>query len=199
MNTAELVNNPDAEAVLTRNCIRLGTAEILPIKFKTAVTVLNNPDLVTAVQDEFARSVSENGTVDFPVFEIGEHRYYYINEYGNRTDITELYRKQTDETTYDYIVMAGGKRKFGYYDVIIHLRITDLDDLGILYSVKVHAWPHSWFTRTANRIGLTRSYFKNNMQFISWVARKVAIGLCKQEEQKQALAEVHTPTALNRK
>lgn len=191
MDTAELVNDPDAAAVLSRNCIRLGTSEILPVKFKTAVAVLNDPELVTAVQEEFARSISKNGKVDFPVFQNGEHRYYYINEYGKRTDITELYRKQTDSASYDYIVMAGGKRRFGYYDVIIHLKVTDLGDLGILYSVNVHAWPHSWFTRTSHRIGLTRTYFRNNMKLISWIAREIAIGLCEQEEQKQALSEVH--------
>ncbi|MDZ8117938.1 hypothetical protein [Pontiella agarivorans] len=189
-STADLITNPQAREILSRNCIRLGTSEILPVKFQTAVAVLNNPELVTAVQEEFARSISSNGTVDFPIIGNGEHRYYYINEYDQRTDLTELYKKQTDRTSYDYIVWAGGKRRFGYYDVIIHLQVTDLGDLGILYSVHVHAWPHSWFTRTSHRLGFTRSYFRDNMKFISRIAREIALGLCEQEEINAQLEHV---------
>lgn len=187
LNTADLVSDAEAREILSRKCVRLGTSEVLPISFETACTVLQNPELVAAVQAEFVRSISENGQVDFPVIGNGDDRYYYINEKGKRTDIVELYRKQTDERFFDYIVMASGKRKFGYYDVIIHLQVTDLGDLGILYSVNVHAWPHNWLTRTSHKVGLTRSYFKKNMKLISWVAREVGTGLCEQEEIKTQL------------
>ncbi|WP_372794999.1 hypothetical protein [Pontiella sp.] len=187
LNTADLVSDPEARAILNRKCIRLGTSEVLPVSFKTACAVLKNPDLVIAVQEEFARSISDNGTVDFPIIGNGENRYYYINEKGRRTDLVELYRKQTDDRAFDYIVWAGGKRTFGYYDVIIHLQVTDLGDLGIVYSVNVHAWPHSWLTRTSHRIGLTRSYFRSNMKLIAWVAREIATGLCEQEEIRAGL------------
>ncbi len=197
LNTADLVSDKEAKEILNRKCIRLGTSEVLPVPFKTACTVLQNPDLVSAVQEEFVRSISENGQVDFPVIGNGENRYYYINEKDHRTDIVELYRKQTDDRFFDYIVMASGKRKFGYYDVIIHLQITDIGDLGIVYTVNVHAWPHSWLTRTSHKIGLTRSYFRDNMKLISWVAREVGTGLCEQEEQKQALTgETASPPAI---
>ncbi|MDF7825000.1 hypothetical protein P4B35_13340 [Pontiellaceae bacterium B12227] len=180
--TAELVSNPVALEVLQKKCIRLGTSEVLPIKFKTACTVLENNDLIHAMQDEFVRSISNNGEVDFPIIGKGPGEYYYVNEKGLRTDISELYRKQTDEFSFDYIVMASGKRFFGKYDVVIHLQVVDAGPAGIVYSVKVHAWPHSWLTRSSHKIGLTRSFFRKKMKLISWVAREVGSGLCEQEE-----------------
>ncbi|MDF7798943.1 hypothetical protein P4C99_05685 [Pontiellaceae bacterium B1224] len=187
VNTADLVTNPVGLNVLQKKCIRLGTSEVLPIQFETACIVLKQQDLLPAVQEEFARSISEDGTVDFPVFETDPGTYYYINENGKRTDIVELYRKQTDEHSFNFIVMASGKRFFGRYDVIIHLQVVDAGPAGIIYSVKVHAYPHNWLTRTSHKIGLTRGFFKKKMQLISWVAREIATGLCEQEEKRHQL------------
>lgn len=184
LNTAELVTDSAALEILQKKCIRLGTSELLPIRFSTAKTVLDNPELVTAAQGEFARSISSDGKVDFPIIENGPSRHYYINENGDRTDLVELYKKQSAPQVYDYIVMASGNRKFGDFDVIIHLKVIDAGNSGIVYSVNVHAWPHSWLARASHKIGLTRSYFRKKMKLISWVAREIATGLCEKEEIK---------------
>jgi hypothetical protein len=184
-NTADLVSEERGLAVLQKNCIRLGTNEVLPIQFSTACSVLENKELLHAVQAEFVRSISDNGTVDFPVIETAEGEYYYINEKGQRTDIVELYRQQTDAFSYDYIVMATSKRFFGTYDVIIHLQVVDAGQAGIVYSVSLHAWPHNWLTRSSHKVGLTRSFFKKKMKLIAWVARKVGTGLCEQAEMRE--------------
>lgn len=185
-DTAELVTNQAGLKVLNKKCIRLGTSEVLPIQFETACTVLENHDLIHAMQEEFVRSISNNGKVDFPVLGSGPE-YYYVNEKGQRTDIMELYRKQTDAHSFNYIVMASGKRFFGRYDVVIHLQVVDAGPAGIVYSVKVHAYPYNWLTRTSHKIGLTRNFFKKKTKMISWVAREVATGLCEQEEIRAKL------------
>lgn len=190
-STAQLLTNSAGQDVLQKKCIRLGTSEILPVQFETACTVLKQQDLLPAIQEEFIRTISEDGKVDFPVFGNGP-AYYYINEKDQRTDIVELYRKQTDEHSFNYIVMANGKRFFGKYDVVIHLQVVDAGPAGIVYSVKVHAYPYNWLTRTSHKIGLTRSFFKNKMKLISWVAREVGTGLCEQEEIKTELATLPT-------
>ena len=190
VNTADLVNNPTGLEVLQKKCIRLGTSEVLPIQFKTACSVLNQKNLVPALQKEFIRSISSSGEVDFPIVGNGHDKYYYINEKGQRTDIVELYRQQTDEYSFDYIVMSSGKRFFGKYDVVIHLQVVDAGPSGIIYSVKVHVWPRNWLTRSSHKIGLTRSFFKKKMKLISWVAREVGKGLCERAQLKQDLQEM---------
>lgn len=187
LSTTELVSDPAALEILNKKCIRLGTSEVLQINFKTACQALEQPKLVQAIQDEFCKSVSKNGQVDFPILQLSPNDYYYINERGKRTDITELYKKQTDDHSYDYIVKASGKRFFGKYDVIVHLQIVDAGDAGVIYSVNVHAWPHSWLTRSSHKIGLTKNFFKKKMQLISWVAREIGVGLCERQEQQNAL------------
>ncbi len=184
IGTADLVTHPVGRDVLGKKCIRLGTSEVLPIKFKTACVVLKQKKLVLAIQKEFIRSISNHGAVDFTILEHGPGEYYYINEKEQRTDIIELYRKQTDEFSFDYIVMAHSKRFFGTYDVIIHLQVVDAGPTGIVYSVNVHIWPHNWLTRSSHKIGLTRSFFKKKMKLISWVAREIGTGLSEQEESK---------------
>lgn len=187
LDTIELVSDPSALEILNKKCIRLGTSEVLPIEFKTACKALEQPRLVQAMQDEFCRTVSNNGEVDFPIVQISRNEYYYFNENGKRSDIKELYKKQTDAHSFDYIVLASGKRFFGKYDVVVHLQIIDAGTAGIIYSVQVHAWPHSWLTRSSHKIGLTKSFFKKKMKLVSWVAREVGSGLCEQEEKKAAL------------
>ncbi|MDF7805810.1 hypothetical protein P4E94_00065 [Pontiellaceae bacterium B12219] len=188
-NTSDLVTDPAGLKILNKNCIRLGTSEILPINFETACTVLSRKDLVQSVQREFVRSISDDGEVEFPIIGTGPDSWYYLNEDGKRTDITELYRKQTDEFSFDYIVMASGKRFFGRYTVVIHLQVVDAGPGGIIYSVNVHIYPHNWLTRTSQKIGLTSGFFKKKMKMISWVAREIATGLCEQEEARKNLAE----------
>ncbi|WP_372807772.1 hypothetical protein [Pontiella sp.] len=188
LGTADLLDDAEAKALLEKKCIRFGTSELLPIPFETACKTLEQPDLLKAVQEEFARSVSENGQVDFPVFDDGGGKYHYINEKGHRTDIKELYRKKTDDHSFDYIVWATGKRFFGRYDVVVHLQIVDAGALGIAYSVSTHAYPHNWLTRfSARKVAPTKKYFAGKMKLVSYIAREVGIGLCQAEAFRQEL------------
>ncbi|MEE9368065.1 MAG: hypothetical protein V3V05_04275 [Pontiella sp.] len=197
--TADLLVDPAAKELLGKKCIRLGTSEILSVPFDTACVVLEQSHLLEAVQEEFIRSISQNGEVDFPVVETSPGVFYYINEKGKRSDIIELYRKQTDEYSYDYIVLASGKRFFGGFDVIIHLQVIDAGPSGIVYSVSTHAYPRNMVTRfSARNLGPVKNYFKKKMKLISYVAREVALGLCEKESfqlESQALSRPIPATA----
>ncbi|MEA2068710.1 MAG: hypothetical protein U9P12_05875 [Verrucomicrobiota bacterium] len=183
LGTVDLLESPGAKDVLGKKCIRLGTSEVLPIDFQTACRVLERSKLVEAVQEEFVRSVSGNGKADFPIAGTGQGKYHYINEKGQRTDITELYRQQTDDYSFDYVVHASGKRFFGHYDIIIHLQVVDADPSGVIYSVIIHAYPHNGITRfSARKLAPAKKYFRKKMKLISYVAREVGLELCEKEE-----------------
>jgi hypothetical protein len=184
--TADLLTDPAAKEILEKKCIRFGTTEVLTVEFDTACRILIQPQLLQAVQEEFIRSISKTGKVDFPVIETAPGTYYYINEKGKRSDITEHYRRKTNEHTFDYIVQASGKRFFGGYDVIIHLQVIDAEPAGIIYSVNTHAYPRNMLTRfSARKLGPVKNYFKKKMKLISYVAREIALGLCEKEQVKQ--------------
>ena len=195
LGTAELVTDEQALEVLGKKCVRLGTSEMLPINFQTARAVLERPDLAHAAQIEFAESISANGAVDFPVIEDAPRKYHYISDKGQRTDITELYRKQTDAHTFDYVVLASGKRFFGGFDVVVHLQVIDAEEAGVVYTVITHAYPRNWLTRfSASKIGVTKNFFKKKMKMISWVAREIGVNLCEAEEFRRALLAESAPT-----
>ena len=194
LNTADLLTDPDVQELFSKKCIRLGTSEVLPIPFDVACRVLSQPDLIPALQDEFIQSISQDGTVDFPVIKTAVGEYYYINEKGKRADIVELYREQTDAYSFDYLVLASGKRFFGRYDVIIHLQIVDAGPAGIVYSVSTHAYPHNWATRfSAHKIGPVKTYFKKQVRIISYVAREIGVSLCEKEEFQLELNQREYP------
>ena len=75
LDTATLVQDEAVLAILNRKCIALGTSELVAIHFKTACSVLEKNDLATSVQEEFVRSISQTGAVDFPVLEDGPGQY----------------------------------------------------------------------------------------------------------------------------
>jgi len=179
--TAGLLNDTSAQELLAKKCIRLGTSEVLPIQFETACQVLAQPHLLEAAQGEY----STGGEVGIPIIETAPGHYYYISETGHRTEMVELYRKQTDACSFDYIVKASGKRFFGRYDVVVHLQVIDAATAGVVYSVRVHAYAHNGVSRfLARRLGVTNRYFKKKTQLISYVARETGLGLCEREEIK---------------
>ena len=183
MNTAELLDHSEAREIYNRKCIRLGTSELLPIRFETACGVLESDSLAETVQRELARSVAEDHPVAVPTLGNQDGNWFYTDEKGHRTLVRELYRKRTDEQTFDFIVWASGKRFFGKYDVIIHLQLIDAGAAGTLYSVHSHAYPHNRITRfSARNIGPVKRWFKKKMKIISRGARELALRLCEQEE-----------------
>ena len=183
MDTGALIGDAEAKKILEKKCIRLGTSEVLKVDFETACSVLMQPKLVEAIQEEFAQIIAEDGKVEFPVIDEGDGNYYYENEKGKRTDVHELYRKRTDEHTFNYVVWARGKRFFGGFDVVGHLQVVDAGHQGIIYSVNTHAYPHNWATRFfARNIGATKRYFKRKMEMISYIAREIGLSLCSKED-----------------
>ncbi|MBT8042707.1 MAG: hypothetical protein KJN98_06020, partial [Pontiella sp.] len=178
LETAEFVQEADAKALLAKKCIRAETSGLIAIGFDAATRALGRNDLLKAVRNEYTRSISKSGKVDIDVVETAPGRYHYFNDRNKRVDIIELYRKQTDETSFDIVMQASGKRFFGRYDVIIHVRVIDALDAGVVYTARIHAYPHNGPIRfLARRTGAIERYFRKNTRTIDWVARTICEGL----------------------
>ena len=178
LDTAALVDGPTAE-LLEKNCIRTDIGGVLPVRFETAVALLNQPDLILHIQEEYRLSVSKDGTSDFPIIATGDGAYHYINEKGQRTDFFELYREQTSETAFDLIYLAHGKRYFGKYEVLIHVRAVNAEAAGTLYIAEIHAYPRNAALRFfARRFGTAEHYFQRKTRLVA----HVSIQLCLEME-----------------
>jgi hypothetical protein len=199
LDTSSLLDNPAAKSLLEKKCIRAETAGMVPVHFSAATNILNHPGFIQAVQDEYARSISKDGKVKFPIIETAPGIYHYVNGKKQRTDIAELFRGKTEDDSFDLIYHATGKRFFGTYEVIIHLKTIDADAAGVVYTAQVHAYPHNGPLRfLARRLGVVERYFKKNTSDIAWVARKISVGLTERtalqsKRDHQAKAEPTTP------
>ncbi len=177
LNTAALVDG-SAAVLLEKNCIRTEIGGVLPVRFDAAVHYLNQPDLVQRIQGEYRCSVSKDGTVDFPIVGTGNGAYHYVNEKNQRTDLFELYRRQTSDTSFDLIYCARGKRYFGKYEVLIHIRTVDAEAAGTLYIAEIHAYPSNAALRFfARRFGTVERYFQRKTRLIAQVSHKICIGM----------------------
>ncbi len=178
--TADLLPGAAEKELLQKKCIRTQTSGILPVPYPALTTMLKKPDLVSAVQHEYARSVSKTGKVDLPILQTAPGYYHYFNEAGDRVDITELCRKESGDHC-DYIVRASGRRFFGRYDVIVHLQIIDAKEIGAIYTAQIHAYPHNGPMRfLVRKLGSIERYFRKNTRAIESVARKITEGLAEQ-------------------
>ena len=176
-NTAVRLDDPAAK-FLEKKCIRTESSGVLPARFDAVACYLSQPDLVQRLQGEYRRSVSKDGTMDFPIVENGNNSYYYINEKDQRTDLFELYRGQTSDSMFDLVYYAKGKRYFGKYEVLIHIRAIDAKPAGTIYTASVHAYPHNGLMRFfARRFGTVERYFQRKTRIINRVSNKICIGM----------------------
>ena len=178
LETAKLLTDADARALLEKKCIRTEAYGMLPARFDAAASYLNQPGLVQRIQGEYRCSVSRDGTIDFPIVGTGNGEYHYVNEKNQRTDLFELCRRQTSDSTFDLIYLAKGKRYFGKYEVLIHIRVVDAQTAGILYIAEIHAYPRNAALRFfARRFGTVERYFQRKTRLIDRVSNKICIGM----------------------
>jgi hypothetical protein len=181
LDTAALLNDPSVTGLLAKKCIQVETCGVLPMRFDSAVDLLSQPDLVQRIEAEYRRSVAKDGQSEFPIIGTGSGDYHYVNEKNQRTDIKELYRKQTSDTTFDLIYHATGKNYFGKYEVLIHIRAIDAGKAGTLYIAAIHAYPHNAPLRfLARRTGTTERFFRRKTQLIARISTRICGGMCEQ-------------------
>lgn len=177
LETGELTDDR-AVALLEKNCIQTATGGVMPAPFGAVVDYLNAPALLQRIQDEYLRSVSRDGIIDYPIVETGEGTYYYINEKNQRTDVVELYRGQTSGSSYDLAYYAKGKRFFGRYELLVHIRVFDAGPVGTLYTVSVYVYPRNGPVRFLTRhLGTVERYFRRKTWILVRVTEKICRGL----------------------
>ena len=178
LDAAALLEGRPEAALLEKNCIRADVGGVLPVRFETATKWLSQPDLIQQIQREYRKTVSKDGTVDFPIVGTGNGTYFYVNEKKQRTDLSELYRGQTSGTTFDLAYLAEGRRYFGKYETLIHIHVVDAGVAGTIYTASIHAYPRNPLVRFfARRKGKVEHYFQRKSLLIARVSTRICLGL----------------------
>jgi hypothetical protein len=186
-----LETGPSRTLLERKNPIKATTKGTLPVKFVGMMRVLSEPDFLENIQRAYSELIIEGETPEFRINKTSDKTYYYINKNGERTDILEVLRRKTSDTTFDIILLSSGKRFFGNYEALIHVQITRKGE-QVDYVSSVYAYPENVISRfLARRLGLIERYFRNKASHMTGIISIISCKLCEQVEEPTRLASAN--------
>jgi hypothetical protein len=191
LDTLPLLPSGAAQTLLEKKKpIRAEAAGTVPAEYGAAMLVFESPSLLTDVQAAYASLLPDGEKPEFLIQQAAPKAWFYINRKGERTDITEIARKQTSDTAFDIIYYSAGKRFFGDYQAVIHVQISK-DAEQSRYAAMVYAYPENAFSRFfARRLGLVERFFKKKTAEMSGIISTITCNLCEKEEERAASGAV---------
>ena len=150
-----------------------------PVNFDAALKVLRHPDFITRIQDAYCELIDDDGIPEFTIQQTSSNTCFYVNRKGERTDITELLRRETAEGCFDIILYSVGKRFFGKYQALIHIQVTKDGKNKSRYVAAVYAYPENAVSRFfARHLGLVERYFKKKTGQMTGIVTAITCSLC---------------------
>lgn len=195
LDTLPLLPDGPSKALLEgKKPICAETTGMVPVEFTRALGVFEDPSLLQNVQDAYCKLVTEDGTPEFTIEQASSNTYFYVNKNDERTDITEVLRKQTSESTFDIVYYSAGKRFFGYYEAVIHVQIVDDGEGGSRYVASVYAYPKNAVSRFfARHLGLVERYFEKKTGDMTGIITTIACNLCEENPSEPSQEETEAP------
>ncbi|MDZ8120195.1 hypothetical protein [Pontiella agarivorans] len=165
----------------SRNPIYCETEGRVPVDYAQALKVYAHPDLLVNVQAAYSEHVLKEGAPEFSIQQTAEKKFHYVNRKKERTDISEIFRRETSDTTFDIILYSSGKRFFGNYQAVIHVQLLDCGDAGVGYVASVYAYPENAVSRFFSRhLGLVEKYFNKKTGHLTEMITVISRSLCEQ-------------------
>ncbi len=198
-----LGEGPARELLEGKKPIFVETSGIVPVNFNQALGVLRHPAFMTNVQTAYNEMIDDDGKPEFTIQQTSTNTYFYVNRKGERTDITELARRQTSASCFDIVLYSAGKRSFGNYQAVIHVQVVAEGENASRYVAMVHAYPENAVSRFfARHLGLIERYFNKKTSLLSTMISTITLGLCETEnataaKQDADAADVPTSFAFN--
>lgn len=173
---------PEGESkslLASKKSINANAEGVVPIKFSKAMEVYAQDALLTRVQTAYCDLLAEGGVPEFTISQSSSNTYFYVNNEGQRTDITEVMRRKTSEDTFDIILYSAGRRFFGDYQAVVHVQLTDAGNDETHYSAIVYAYPENAVSRFfARHLGLVERYFKKKTCHMTEIITTISCSLC---------------------
>lgn len=176
---ALLEAGPSKTLLENKKPIYAETGGQVPVNYEQALEVLQDPGLMVNVQDAYCRLIDEDGEPEFSIRQTSSNAYFYVNRKGERTDITEVIRRETSDSSFDIVYFSAGQRFFGEYQALIHVRITAEEESNTRYTASVYAYPENAVSRFfARRLGLVKRYFKKKTEHMTEIITAISCSLC---------------------
>jgi hypothetical protein len=179
--TVALVTDALSRELLEKKVICAETDGTVPVDIQSAISILQQPSFLTNVQKEYARMLPPGKRPEFAVQQSSARTWFFINGHQERTDITEVAGRVTGVDQFDLAYYTQGRRFFGCYQALIHIRLTG-DGNSTRYTVAVYAYPENGFSRFfARHLNLVENYFRSKTGEISELAVRISTRLCNPE------------------
>lgn len=176
--TAMLVSDDLSRALLNKKFIGAETGGSVPVSLREAVEILGRPDFLSRIQDEYEKLLPPGKHPEFKVAQTPDGTWFYVNKYGERTDIRQVAGRKTGAGSFDLAYYTQGRRFFGFYQALIHVRLTGTGS-STDYTVAVYAYPENGVSRFfARHLQLVERYFDSKTGEISAIAVQISTRLC---------------------
>ena len=184
LNTPEtktLVSDELSCELLAKDYIFAETGGTVPVRMDLVIPALRDPAFLTHLQDEYEKTLPDGKRPEFSIQQSASNTWFYINQKRERTDITEVAERLNGTDTFDLAYYTQGRRFFGSYQALIHIRLTGTGN-STDYAVAVYAYPENGFSRFfARHLPLVERYFQSKTDEISGVAAQISTRLCSRE------------------
>ena len=176
---ALLPDGPSKHLLEKKKPIYAETCGAVPVGFSDALVVFGKPTLLQDVQDAYRAQIAKDHEPEFSIQQASSNAYYYVNKDKERTDITEVLRKKTSDSTYDIVYYSTGKRFFGKYEAVIHVRICANGEDKTSYLAVVYAYPENAFSRFfARHLKVVERYFTKKTGQMTEIVTAISCSLC---------------------
>lgn len=167
------------QALLARNTIRVEGAGALAVNFADAVRVLAQSNLLTRVQEEYARSLPEGQKPEFVLTPMASNAWSFVNRKNQYSEVHEIGRAPLGTNGLMTAFYSKGERFFGDFESATVIAVTADGPGRVRYDVRVFAFPHQVFCRfVARHLGLVERFFRGKTAEIEGIATRVCRRLC---------------------
>jgi hypothetical protein len=172
-------SRPKAAAVLTNHFIRVDASGRVDTAFDAARAIFCDEGAFQTIQAEYARMLPEGETPEFVVQRISPTDYYYVNRKGQRSEVTELYRRGPTDTDVEVVYHVKGRRFFGGFQALVRVVVSKRDAGGLEWRAAVFAYPESAAPRFfARHLGIVGRYFRSKTDDVSELFIRIGRRLC---------------------
>jgi len=153
-------NHELVRSVTDQSYIPVSLHGSVAVPFATAVFLFQQENMLDRVQVEYGRLLPEGEKPEFKVKQETTNRWSYVNRKKQQSVITEVYRNLSDENTAELVYHTEGKRFFGEFEALTHVKLRREENSETHFTLEVYAYPKVAVSRfLARHLGLVERYF----------------------------------------
>ena len=178
----------EAMEVLSHDYIGVELSGSVEVDFGFAIGILQDNDALMKVQEAYVELLPTGERPEFEIIEQAPGHYYYINRQSQRSDVWELRRNQAPRV-FEIVYYMTSRRFFGQFKALAQILVSDREQGGMDYTLKVYAYPVNDLPRFfARHLHLIDRFFKKKSHFMVDLTTRVFSHLGSREIQRKAIS-----------